>query len=98
MYLVRLAEPGRDGQRGKERRALAARLRARLPAASVQEGPGRLVVACAGAADEELAQLHGVVSFSRASACGLEALERCVVELARATVPAGGSYRLRVRR
>jgi uncharacterized protein with PIN domain/tRNA(Ser,Leu) C12 N-acetylase TAN1 len=97
-YLVRLSEPGRDGQRGKERRALAAQLRARLPAASVQEGPGRLVVECAGAADEELARLHGVVSFSRCCACRLDELERRVVELACATVPPGGSYRLRVRR
>jgi uncharacterized protein with PIN domain/tRNA(Ser,Leu) C12 N-acetylase TAN1 len=97
-YLVRLSEPGRDGQRGKERRALVARLRARLPAASVEEGPGRLVVECPIAADEELARLHGVVSFSRCCACRLDELEHCVVALARATVPPGSSYRLRVRR
>jgi uncharacterized protein with PIN domain/tRNA(Ser,Leu) C12 N-acetylase TAN1 len=98
VYLVRLAEPGRDAQRGKERRVLRERLRARLPDAGFGEAHGRLVLETTFDALAALAELHGVVSFSRCHKCTLGELQRCVVELARATMRREGSFRVHVRR
>jgi uncharacterized protein with PIN domain/tRNA(Ser,Leu) C12 N-acetylase TAN1 len=98
MYLLRLAEAGRDAQRRKERRALGDRLRGCLPVASLRESPGRLIVETAVDAVAELARLHGVVSFSPCHACRLDELPGRVVALARTRLHSGATFRVRVRR
>jgi uncharacterized protein with PIN domain len=97
-FLVRLFEPGRDVQRGKERQALVAWLRARLPDARLREAPGRIFVDSTADAAAQLARLHGIVSYSPCRACRLAELERCLVELARAANAGRGSFCVRVKR
>jgi uncharacterized protein with PIN domain/tRNA(Ser,Leu) C12 N-acetylase TAN1 len=99
-YLVRLFEPGRDAQRGKERRALAERLGARVPGVRIRELPGRLFLdGNDDAAAVELERLHGAVSYSACRPCRLAELERAVIELARTAASSGGrTFRVRARR
>jgi uncharacterized protein with PIN domain/tRNA(Ser,Leu) C12 N-acetylase TAN1 len=97
-YLLRLSEPGRDAQRRKERQALVECLGLSHPDAGFADWPGRIVLETSADVQEELAQLHGVVSFSRCQPCALGELESYVVALARANAHGRRSFRVRVRR
>jgi uncharacterized protein with PIN domain/tRNA(Ser,Leu) C12 N-acetylase TAN1 len=102
-YLIRFVEIGREQQaeRGKQRRDLAAVVRERIPAASVAQAPGRLVVDTpSGVPDvaDMLAAMPGVNSVSPCVRVSRAALETAIVELARKRLAPGASVAVRVRR
>jgi uncharacterized protein with PIN domain len=71
LYIVRFSEAGRDAQPGRRRllEDLLAELRGRLPEAKLSHSIGRIFVEADVPADETLADLHGVVSFSPCVRC-----------------------------
>ena len=100
-YLIRCAEIGRELQvrHGKLRRDLASVVGDRLPDASVELAPGRLIVQSDRPnAAEVLASLPGVGSVSPCRRVGFADLVKTVVEMARALIEPGASFAIRVRR
>lgn len=99
-YLIRCVEVGREMQssRGKLRRDLAAVIAERVPGASIDMAPGRLVVETASEIAEVLAALPGVTSVSPCERVAYRDLETAIVELARRRLGQGESFAVRVRR
>jgi uncharacterized protein with PIN domain len=98
-YLVRFHDPGREAQRRKTARDLREQLAARVPGARVEElGAGRLAVETPGPADEVLASLHGVTSFSPCRAVALDALPEALVALAETALVGVRRFAVKVKR
>lgn len=99
-YLVRCVETGRDAQAGraKQRRDLAAIIAERLPGASIELAPGRLVVEADPEAVDALAALPGVTSVSPCRRIAHRDLSAAVVALARCCrIDPEASFAIRVR-
>ena len=101
IFLVRHEEVGREAQGGRRQtqRDVVAAVRAGLPDAAIETGVGRVVVETGDPrAGEVLSRVHGITSLSPARRCRLGELEDVAVAVARGALPAGGAFRVRVRR
>jgi len=95
LYIVRFSEAGRDAQPGRRRlfQDLLAELRRRLPDATLLQSIGRIFVETAVPADDILADLHGVASFSACVRCPPSQLEAIIAQ--RVGVPRRFAVRVR---
>jgi uncharacterized protein with PIN domain len=100
IYLVRFAESGRDAQPERQglRRDLAEVIAAAVPGAAIETAGGRLLIESGEPADDVLADLPGVASFSPCRRVGRDRLAAAAVAAASEALPEGGSFCVRVKR
>jgi uncharacterized protein with PIN domain len=100
IYLVRFAESGRDAQPERQglRRDLAAVVAAAVPGARIETAGGRLLIESDEDAEDVLADLPGVASFSPCRRVTRAQLVAAALAAASEALPAGGSFCVRVRR
>jgi uncharacterized protein with PIN domain/tRNA(Ser,Leu) C12 N-acetylase TAN1 len=106
LYLVRVAETGREAQpgRSKTRRDIVSEIRAQAPDATIRAEPaesattGRLLVGADRDLDGVLRTIHGIASFSPCERCGLADLDGCVVRVAARALAGRSRFRVHTRR
>jgi uncharacterized protein with PIN domain/tRNA(Ser,Leu) C12 N-acetylase TAN1 len=109
LYLVRVAETGREAQpgRSKTRQDIVSEIRARAPDATIRAEPatpatpatpGRLLVGADRDLDGVLREIHGIASFSPCERCDLADLDGCVVRVAARALAGRNRFRVHTRR
>ncbi|MEZ4314737.1 MAG: THUMP domain-containing protein [Polyangiaceae bacterium] len=100
LFLVRCTERGKEphAAKNKLRNDIADRLRAAVPDVRLTFDVGRIYVEHARDIRDELARLHGVLSFSPCTACDLDDLEAHVTSIAAPLLAPSRSFRVKVRR
>jgi uncharacterized protein with PIN domain/tRNA(Ser,Leu) C12 N-acetylase TAN1 len=100
IYLVRFAESGRDAQPERQglRRDLAEVLAAALPGARIETASGRLIVESQRDAEDVLADLPGIATFSPCRRVARDELVAAALELAAEALPEGGTFCVRAKR
>lgn len=100
LFLLRCTERGKEPHAGKNklRNDIADCLRASVPGARLTFDVGRIYVEADRDITAELAQLHGVSSFSPCSVCEVDDMERHVLAVAPAALAGKRSFRVKIRR
>lgn len=100
LFLIRYPEIGKEPhpEKSKLRKDIVDALLAGLDHPGITVDVGRIVLETPENATEILARIHGISSFSPCVRCSLNELEHTLVELARATVSAGQSFAVKVKR
>lgn len=100
LYLLRLAETGREAQpdKGRIKADVVAELRRRIPGASVETATGRVFVSCDPDRAGVLGDIHGISSYSPCERCSLDDLEDAVLRAADARAPGAASFAVEVKR
>jgi uncharacterized protein with PIN domain len=103
LYLLRVAETGREAQpgRSKTRRDIVDEIRAQAPDATIHAEPaepGRLLVEAARDLAGVLRAVHGIASFSPCEHCALADLDGCAVRVAARALAGRSRFCVRTRR
>ena len=100
LFLLRCTERGKEPHAGKNklRNDIADCVRAAVPGARLSFDVGRIYVEADRDIAEELAQIHGVSSFSRCSVCDVDELDEHVASIAPATLAGKRTFRVKIRR
>jgi uncharacterized protein with PIN domain/tRNA(Ser,Leu) C12 N-acetylase TAN1 len=100
LFLLRCTERGKEPHAGKNklRNDIADCVRAAVPGARLSFDVGRVYVEADRDITAELAQIHGVSSFSRCSVCDVDELDAHVLATAPAALAGKRSFRVKIRR